>query len=162
MYRKKIENRQEERTRSVLNNIARNYDAEVFPKIRIADVLEIANSGLSNNEYSYALKAHFDYVVVNKDKIAEFAVEFDGSQHKYDDLAIKRDELKNSICRKLELPLLRITSGYFEKIGNFPTILGWITELYFLQKSFYYAQDKGEISLEAVLKLNNAFTLIVL
>ena len=41
MYRKKIENRQEERTRSVLNNIARNYDAEVFPKIRIADVLSL-------------------------------------------------------------------------------------------------------------------------
>ena len=43
---------------------------------------------------------------------------------------------------------MRITSEYFEKIGRFPTILSWITELYFLQKRFYAAQDKGEIPLD--------------
>lgn len=148
MYRKKIENNQEGKTRAILNDIAIKYEAEVFPKIRVADVLEITNSGLSNNEYSYALKAHFDYVVVNKDSMPEFAVEFDGLQHKYDTSAIYKDELKNNICRKLELPLLRITSEYFEKIVNFPTILSWITELYFLQKIFYDAQDKGQIFLD--------------
>ncbi len=32
-------------------------------------------------EYSYALKAHFDFVVVRDDTLALFAVEFDGPQH---------------------------------------------------------------------------------
>lgn len=145
MYLKKIENKQEGRTREILNDIARKYEAEVFPKVRVADVLEIANSGLSNDEYSYALKAHFDYVVVNKDSMPEFVVEFDGLQHRYDASAIYKDKLKNNICRKLEMPLLRITSQYFEKIGKFPTILSWVSELHFLQKIFYDAQDKGEI-----------------
>jgi hypothetical protein len=145
MYLKKIENKQEKRTREILDDIASQYDARIFSKIRVADTLIIENSGLPKDEYSYALKAHFDCVVVNKDSIAEFAVEFDGLQHKFDTKSIHRDELKNNICRKLNFPLLRITSEYFEKIGRFPTILSWITELYFLQKLFYAAQDEGEI-----------------
>ncbi len=147
-HRKRIENKQEERTHKILNDIAREYEAKIFTKIRVADVLEIRNSGLSNNEYSYALKAHFDFVVVNKNFMPEFAVEFDGLQHKYDAKSIYRDELKNNICLKLEFPLLRITSEYFEKIGRFPTILNWITELYFIREAFDAAQNKGEIPLD--------------
>ena len=43
---------------------------------------------------------------------------------------------------------MRITSEYLEKIGKFPTILSWITELYFLQKRFYVAQEQGDIPLD--------------
>jgi len=146
--RKRMLNKQEERTNDILNAITSKYNAHICLKNRIADVLEITNSGLSNKEYSYALKAHFDFVVTDKDYMPEFAVEFDGSQHKSNLSAIYNDELKNNICRKLGFPLLRITSEYFEKIGEFPTILSWITELYFLQKSFYVAQDRGEIPLD--------------
>ncbi|KKG08763.1 DUF2726 domain-containing protein [Methanosarcina sp. 2.H.A.1B.4] len=143
--RKRIENKQEERTHEILNDIAKEYEARIFTKTRVADVLEIGNTGLSDNEYKYALMAHFDFVVTDNDYMPKFAVEFDGSQHKSDASAIRRDELKNNICRKFGFPLLRITSEYFEKIGKFPTILSWITELYFLQELFYAAQDKGEI-----------------
>jgi hypothetical protein len=146
--RKRIENRQEERTHEILNDIAKEYEARIFIKLRVADVLEIRNSGLSDKEYKYALMAHFDFIVTDNDSMPKFAVEFDGSQHKSDASAIRRDELKNNICRKFGFPLLRITSEYFEKIGQFPTILNWITELYFLQELFYAAQDKGEIPLD--------------
>lgn len=148
MYRKRILNKQEERTKDILNDITNEYEAHVFVKNRVADVLEITNSGLSKNEKSYALMAHFDFVIMNKDYMPEFAVEFDGLQHKYDAKSIYNDELKNNICRKLNFPLLRITSAYFEKIGRFPTILNWITELYFLRKAFDIAQEKGEIPLD--------------
>lgn len=142
---KRILNEPEEVTNKILNDVTSKYEASVHIKFRVADVLEIRNSGLHDNEYKYALMAHFDFLVTDKDHIPKFAVEFDGSQHKTDASAIRRDELKNSICRKFDLPLLRITSAYFEKIGQFPTILSWITELYFLQKLFYDAQDKGQI-----------------
>lgn len=142
---KRILNEPEEVTNKILNDVTSKYEASVHTKIRVADVLEIRNSGLHDNEYKYTLMAHFDFLVTDKDHIPKFAVEFDGSQHKTDASAIRRDELKNSICRKFDLPLLRITSAYFEKIGRFPTILSWITELYFLQELFYDAQDKGQI-----------------
>ena len=142
---KRIENKQEEITHEILNDIAKEYEARVFTKIRIADVLDIENSGISDKEYKYALMAHFDFVVSDYDSMPKFAVEFDGLQHKTDASAIRRDELKNGICRKFDLPLLRITSEYFEKIGKFPTILSWITELYFIREAFDIAQDKGKI-----------------
>jgi len=145
MYRKRILNKQEERTHDILNDITKKYEARLFTKNRVADLLLIENSGLSDNEYSYALKAHFDFVIADKDYMPEFAIEFDGSQHRFNKSAIRKDELKNSICRKLDFSLLRITSEYFEKIGRFPTILSWITELHFIKKAFDIAQSKGQI-----------------
>lgn len=144
--RKRMLNEKEEITIDILNAVTSKYEAHVWIKSKIADVLNIENSGLSDKEYKYALMAHFDFVVADYDYMPKFAVEFDGSQHKFDASAIRRDELKNNICRKFDFPLLRITSDYFERIGQFPTILSWITELYFLQEIFYDAQDKGEIS----------------
>lgn len=149
MYRRKIiVNKYEEKTYETLDTVAKRYDARIFPKVRVADALQITKSGLSYNEYSYALKAHFDFVVCKKDYTSEFAVEFDESHHQYVKSAIDNDELKNNICCKFKFPLLRITSEYFENIGRFPTILSWITELYFLEERFYAAQDKGDIPLD--------------
>lgn len=137
------------KTKDILNAVLKKYDACLSPKTRVADALRITNSGLSSNEYSYALKAHFDFVVCKEDSTSEFAVEFDELRHPYDKSTIYEDELnKNNICCKLEFPLLRITSEYLEKIGKFPSILSWITELYFLQKRFYVAQEKGDVPLD--------------
>lgn len=146
--RKRMLNEKEEITIAILNAVTSKYEAHVWIKSKIADVLNIENTGLSDKEYKYALMAHFDFVVADYDYMPKFAVEFDGSQHKSDASAIRRDELKNNICRRFGFPLLRITSDYFEKIGQFPTILSWITELYFLQEIFYDAQDKGQIPLD--------------
>ena len=149
MYRKKIiVNEYEEKTSKVLDEVVKKYDARLFSKTRVADTIQITNSGLSSKEYSYALKAHFDFVVCKKDSTSEFAVEFDEPHHRYNNSAIYNDKLKNNICCKLKFPLLRITSEYLEKIGKFPSILSWITELYFLQKGFYVAQEKGDIPLD--------------
>jgi hypothetical protein len=146
MYQKKIiVNKYEKKTIELLDAVVKKYDACLFSKTRVADALEITNSGLSNNEFKYALQAHFDFVVCKKDSTSEFAVEFDEPSHKFKKDAIRRDKLKNDICCKLEFPLLRITSEYLEKIGNFPTILSWITELYFLEQRFYVAQKQGQI-----------------
>lgn len=146
--RKRMLNEKEEITIDILNAVTSKYGAHVWIKSKIADVLNIENSGLSDKEYKYALMAHFDFVVADYNYMPKFTVEFDGSQHKSDASAIRRDELKNNICRRFDFPLLRITSDYFKKIGQFPTILSWITELYFLQEIFYDAQDKGQIPLD--------------
>jgi hypothetical protein len=47
-------------------------------KPRVADVLPVNNGCLSGDDVSYALKAHFDFVLADLDGLAELAVEFDG------------------------------------------------------------------------------------
>jgi hypothetical protein len=74
---KRMLNEPEEITNDVLNAVTSKYEALVCIKSKIADVINIENSGISDKEYNYALKAHFDFVVTDKDYIPQFAVEFD-------------------------------------------------------------------------------------
>jgi Protein of unknown function (DUF2726) len=137
-------NQYEEATHAALRDAASRSGARVFPKVRIADALDIESSGLDRDEYSYALKAHFDFVVDPGDGPVAFAVEFDGSKHDRDAVTIARDGLKNSICERLGMPLLRIDAGYLRKVGRF-TLIGWLAEVWFLNAAFEAAQERGEI-----------------
>ncbi|MGM3305180.1 DUF2726 domain-containing protein [Anabaena sp. WFMT] len=161
MKRKKklLVNRYEIATNEELKKVASKYEAEVYPKIRIADVVEIENSGISNEEYKYALQAHFDFVITTvKDFDPKFVIEFDEEAHEQDREYIRRDKLKNSICKKFEIPLFRINADFLKEIGNFPKInrrsifagnfdslAGWLVETWFLEKAFYEGQEKGLI-----------------
>ena len=44
--------------------------------MRIVDVILIENSGITNEQYTYCLKAHFDNIICQNNKV-EFAVEYD-------------------------------------------------------------------------------------
>ncbi|CAN5291021.1 hypothetical protein BH24GEM2_BH24GEM2_10020 [soil metagenome] len=143
--RRLLVNHFEHATGEALRQAVSHDGGRVYPKIRIADALDIDRSGLARDEYSYAFKAHFDFVVADGDSCAAFAVEFDETHHDSDPNTIVRDALKNSICGKLEMPLLRIRGRHLEAAGHFPSLIGWLAELFFLERSFYAAQDRGEI-----------------
>lgn len=121
--RKVLTNEYEEATHAALLDAAARCGARVFPKVRLADALNVESSGLTRDEYSYALKSHFDFVVERKGEPVAFAVEFNGQSHERDARVIVRDTLKNSICNKLGMPLLRIDAGYLRRDGRF-TLLG--------------------------------------
>lgn len=106
---KKIFNIHEEATNLRLDEVCANYGAKAYPKVRVADVLPIENSGISSVEYSYALKAHFDFVVCDKDHMPQFSVEFDGPYHKKEPQK-EKDQLKNKLCERFHFPLLRADS----------------------------------------------------
>ncbi len=143
--RKKIlVNSYEEATDKVLREAVANHGARVFPKVRIADALRIQSSGLSRAEYSYALRAHFDFVVADQDHSTRFAVEFDEAHHDSDPNAILHDSLKRAICEKLGMPLLRIDADYLHRIGQ-SSLLGWLVEVWFLGEAFYDAQESGQV-----------------
>lgn len=143
--RKRLLDFHEEATLVMLNKVALQNKAKVFAKIRIADALEITSSGLSDIEYGYALKAHFDFVVANTVNSALFAVEFDGLSHEHNATVIANDAKKNSICKKLGMPFLRINADFLtRKIRRF-TLLSWLTELWFLNEAFEQAQKEGTI-----------------
>jgi hypothetical protein len=147
--RRLLDNAYEAETDRILTGVATKYGARVFAKARIADVLNISSSGISNDEYNYALKAHFDFTVADQDSCAQFAVEFDGRRHAVDPSAIRRDTLKDAICKRIGFPLLRIGEDSFKRIGRF-VLLGWLAKVWFLEDGFNKAQEQGQIPFDKV------------
>ncbi len=58
----------------------------------------------------------------------------------------QRDKLKNSICDRLDFPVLRIDSNYLERVGNHASILEWVIEMWYMGKEFQAMQERGELS----------------
>jgi hypothetical protein len=55
-----------------------------------------------------------------------------------------RDHLKDEVCRKLGLHLLRINANSLAQVGPYTTV-GWLCEMWFQARAFCYARDRGEI-----------------
>lgn len=85
MKMKRLLNVSEERVKTELEAVVSPHSFHVYVKMRVADVCPIKKSGISRALYSYALKAHFDFVVADKNQSPEFAVEFDGPSHVHAD-----------------------------------------------------------------------------
>lgn len=130
-------------TDSVLREVAEKLGVRVFAKPRLADVLRIDSSGLSNDEFGYALKAHLDFVITDEHGKPHFAVEFDGPSHEAED-ARRRDAMKDSICERLGLPLLRVDADYLQTVKGY-RLLAWLVEIWFLSETWYEAQESGQI-----------------
>lgn len=81
----------------------------IYPKVRLADAI-FKDEYLSPREFQYFTRAHFDFLVVKDDDTPVFAVEFDGRGHAEPE-AVERDVIKNRLCNRSALPLLRITSA---------------------------------------------------
>lgn len=138
-------NDEEKTTNDILNEKCSMYNISIHPKVRLADVLNINNSGISDELYRYALQSHFDFVVYNHQYRGLFAVEVDEEYHKTDKAQITKDNYKNKICSKLEFPLLRINSNYLKKKYRTFSLLGWIIDYWFLREAFLEAQEYGSI-----------------
>src|SRR5271154_5587875 len=55
----------ERRTYEGLVAACQNTNLYVFTKVRLTDVLNIDRSGLSDEDFDYATKAHFDFVLTD-------------------------------------------------------------------------------------------------
>jgi len=141
---KKILNLHEEATHSRLKDACNDWEASVYSKIRLADIFPIEGSGISDKDFRFALQSHFDFVISNKKHDPLFAIEFDGHSHRKH-TQIQRDKLKNQLCERFDLPLLRITSNFLQKKYRNMDVLTWLVEVWFLQEGFYDAQSKGQI-----------------
>lgn len=140
----KIFNTSEEQVHVKLLDVCSKNDVHVFPKIRIADILEIENSGISNEEYSYCLKAHFDFTITDNNYKPIFVVEFDGPIHDQCK-QIDRDKIKNKVCQTGNLPILRVNSRHIIKKYREYDLLSWVIDNWFMSVAFYDAQECGSI-----------------
>lgn len=123
-------NRHEQAVDAGLSAFCVRRSLRLFPKVRVADVLPISDGLLNRAEESYGLKAHFDFVVADVQNNAELVVEFDGPSHWSDPKTIVRDEMKDAICRRHALPILRIGAGAFAPLDDRRTFLEWILEVW--------------------------------
>jgi Protein of unknown function (DUF2726) len=142
---KRILNLSEAQTHESLRKVAEAWSAHVFPKVRMADVLRIENSGVDDSLYSFALKAHFDFVVTDQDFQPAFAVEFDGVGH-IEVRQITRDQQKDALCEQFEFPLLRINANYLPKRFERTDLLTWFATAWFCEREHTRLQRLGEIS----------------
>jgi hypothetical protein len=134
----------EEATHERLRPICERWGAHAYIKVRVADVLPINDSGISDDLFRFALQSHFDFVVSDDDFSPLFAVEFDGDSHS---TAVQghRDEKKDALCSRFEFPILRINSRYLEPKYGGMDILGWFIHSWFATELMLTAQEDGYI-----------------
>jgi Protein of unknown function (DUF2726) len=77
---KKIFTVGERATYDIAQQISQDLNIEALAKVRIADAIPIQHSGISDEAYSYALKAHFDVLFI-RENLPVLAIEFDGPGH---------------------------------------------------------------------------------
>lgn len=143
--RQRLLNSYEAVTYDSLRTACEPNGAQVFPKVRVADVLRLDGSGISKAHFGYGLRAHFDFVVVTADNWPMFSVEFDGPLHESDESQKSRDRLKNDLCEHFGYPLLRINAKYLTKEYRGLDLLTYFVEAWFLGEAFDDAQQKGLI-----------------
>lgn len=138
-------NRYEVATDAALNEAAASAGVRVCMKVKMSDVLNIRSSGLSDEEFSYACKAHFDFVITDApESVPQFAVEFDGPSHVTDETAMRRDAMKDTIAERLGLRVLRIDSAFLRRHERF-TLVGLLVEIWAADRAFAEAQERGEV-----------------
>lgn len=113
-----------------LGKLCERYGARLFPKVGVKDVVPIRGSGLDAGEFSYAMKAHFDFVLADRNDEALLIVEFDGPRHRHDPEQIRRDQRKDRICRTFLLPIIRAGAPSLQEADH-RTLLEWIIEVWF-------------------------------
>ena len=126
-----------------LRSVCDDQGARVFAKVRMADVLPIDNSGISNGDYGFALRSHFDFVVT-EGFVPIFTVEYDGPGHS-ETQQRARDQRKDALCDAFDLPLLRINTNHVKRRFREMDLLTWFVEMWFGQRAIDEAYENGTI-----------------
>lgn len=137
-------NRSEEVVFRELQSIAVDNDLKVFSKTRLSDVIEKGGTSLSQREFDYYTRSHFDFIVTDDSYRPVMVVEYDGPLHS-DEKQQERDRIKNDLCKRAELGILRIHDRHVTRLYRGMTLLRWIVEVSELQKGFYEAQSNGQV-----------------
>lgn len=137
---RKFRNKSEDKVQRQIRAAIQRHGAELHEKVRVADIVNIDalnQRGLG----TYALQAHFDFVLIDENHEAVVAIEFDGSGH--DSV---NDIKKDSICFQAGLPLIRLYAFDQVREINEITIVRYLVELVFHARAFLRMKEKGVIA----------------
>lgn len=138
-------NRREDVVYQELQSIAADNGMKVFAKTRLSDVLEKGRTSLTQREFDYYTRSHFDFIVTDAGARPLMVVEYDGPLHVTNEKQRECDKIKDDLCRRAELGMLRINDRHVTKLYRGMTLLRWIVEVKELEKAFYEAQESGQV-----------------
>jgi len=116
--------------------------------MRLSDVIIKNSTYLTQREFDFYTRSHFDFILTDSNSRPLMAIEYDGPIHTQDQVQRERDEIKNELCQKACLGLLRINDRYVTKLENGMTLLRWIIEVREIENAFNEAQENGIIPLD--------------
>lgn len=142
--RRLLVNRYEAAADQLLRKLAEPED-RLLLKVGLKDALDLDRiPDLTSRERSYGLMAHLDFVMVDAESTPRFAVELDGRQHMRDRTTQQRDAMKDALCERARLPLLRIGSDFARVEGRW-RVLDYLIAAYYRSEAFYKMQLDGSI-----------------
>ena len=136
---KKLSNKSEMEVHEQVVSAADIYGASVYRKIRVADVIDIEQLA-TRHIGTYALQAHFDFVVADAEAMPLFAIEYDGPGHDS-----KNDGRKDVICQQAGLALFRIGLQSSRAETARMGFVCYLVNLWFLAAEFAEMQRRGEL-----------------
>lgn len=136
---RKFRNNSENRIQRQIRAVIGRHGAELHEKVRVADIVDIDKLDRSEPG-TYALKSHFDFVLIDESQHAVVAIEFDGPGH-----STSNDEKKNSICNQSNLPLFRIYGFQEVREINAMTLTRYLVELVFHARVFQQMKADGHL-----------------
>ncbi|HEY9731927.1 MAG TPA: DUF2726 domain-containing protein [Drouetiella sp.] len=128
---------------NIMQPFVQLHGCQLFPKVKLGDVIQFRRSGIEKEHFEYASKAHFDFIVV-KDNQVLFAIEIDGPNHYKNDTAPLRDELKKNLCQRKNLELLRIDLGYLNEVND-QHVLPLLLHNYFVRQNTKQISGKPRV-----------------
>lgn len=140
---RRLVDRYEEVVLNEISDVGSRYGLSAYPKVRIADVIDLDTLTVDSAHYRFGLMAHFDFIVC-RDYQPQYAVEFDGQSHQSRKQK-ERDAKKDRLCELGDFPILRINSRHLTRDFGDLTLLAWIMETYEMQCGFHEAQENGQI-----------------
>lgn len=141
---KPIQNAVERAVGAELQACAAAEGLKVWASIRLGDVLDLDRSGLTRTEFDFATRSHLDFVVGDAaTSIPAFAVEVDSSFH--DGLKQRRlDAMKDGICHRFGLDLLRVDQGCLGTVGS-ESVIALLLRQWSFNRAFDQAQERGQV-----------------
>ncbi|MCB9811158.1 MAG: DUF2726 domain-containing protein [Candidatus Nomurabacteria bacterium] len=88
----------------------------IFPKMRIADIVDVVNGNGYYQRRNQILPKHVDFLICNDKMTPLIAIELDGSSHNKPS-RMERDQLVDDVFEDAELPLYRVQVGDNFKIS---------------------------------------------
>ena len=110
----------------------------------LKDILPFETKHLPIDLKRFCWTSHFDFVIADATTTPLFAVEFDGPSRR-SGVQTARDNKKDELCRRFNLPILRINSRYLTPSYRGRDLLSWFAECFFIQRDFIEAESNGLI-----------------
>ncbi|WP_445187202.1 DUF2726 domain-containing protein [Pseudonocardia sp. Cha107L01] len=142
--RKKVLNNTEYRVDQILADYADQTGYRINLKMRLRDALDIDDLALSGEDRNFLWTSHLDFVAIDTStQLPVLAIEYDGPMHD-DRVQVRRDLVKDRLCRDNGLQMLRLDSNFARKEGKW-VVLKYILWAHEVGKAFYKAQESGYI-----------------